>query len=75
MDVVPTVRRLRGTQLLRKGGTVLADAVASATADIAAQQALAGALTDYQNAITTQLEDNIEESHKLGHPPPLLDKP
>jgi predicted AlkP superfamily pyrophosphatase or phosphodiesterase len=73
IDIAPTVLRIMG--IASPGamdGTILADAVAGASAgEVAAQSALAGPLTGYQNALIAQATDNIEQDTKTGlHTPP-----
>ncbi|HZS94982.1 MAG TPA: alkaline phosphatase family protein [Chloroflexota bacterium] len=76
VDVAPTILRVLGIKPLRMDGTILADAVAGATAaEVAAQTTLGQSLTAYQNALIAQSVDNIEEDQKLGMLPPPPAKP
>lgn len=72
MDVAPTVLRLMELPAGRMDGTVLADAVATATAEeVAAQAALNTTLKGYQAALINQAAGNISEDadSKVVAPP------
>lgn len=78
MDVAPTVLRLMGLPAGRMDGMVLADAVATATAqEVAAQDALNTTLKGHQAALINQAIDNTSEDadRKIVAPPSQLARP
>ncbi|HZS94660.1 MAG TPA: alkaline phosphatase family protein [Chloroflexota bacterium] len=76
IDIAPTLLRLLGVPVPKMDGVVLADAVASATAqDVATQNTLRASLTRLQSALITQSLDDIAQDNAQGVRLPPQAKP